>query len=198
MPDAVLERADEIELVDLSPEELLERLAEGKVYVPEQAARAARELLPARQPARAARARAAPHRRARRRRRAAPIAASTASTTPWPTRERILVCVGPSPGSERLIRATKRMAEGLHAPWTAAHVDVIGAPPLGDTRSRARSRRTCGSPSRSAARSCGCAGTTVAEALLAYAREHNVTRIVAGKPTHPRWRDRLRGSMLDA
>ena len=52
--------------------------------------------------------------------------------TPWPTRERILVCIGPSPGSERLIRATKRMAEGLHAPWTGAHVDVIGAPPLGE------------------------------------------------------------------
>ena len=50
----------------------------------------------------------------------------------WPTAERILVAVGPSPGSERLIRATKRIAEGLHGDWIAAHVEVLGAPPLGD------------------------------------------------------------------
>ena len=50
----------------------------------------------------------------------------------WAASERILVAVGPSPGSERLIRATKRIAEGLHAEWTAAHVEVLGGAPLPD------------------------------------------------------------------
>jgi two-component system sensor histidine kinase KdpD len=130
VPDVVIERADDVELIDLSPEELLERLAERKVYIPDPATRAAQHffqrgnLLALREFAlrRAAERVDAEVLRYRR---------EHGIATPWPTRERILVCVGSSPGSERLIRATKRMAEGLHAPWTAANVEVIGAPPLG-------------------------------------------------------------------
>src|SRR5262245_4754713 len=131
VPDVLIERADEIELVDISPDELLERLAEGKVYVPEQAQRAVQNffqkgnLLALRELAL--------------RRTAARVDAEVLAykkqhgiSSPWPAAERFLVCVGPSPGSERLIRATKRIAEGLHAEWTAAHVELLGAPPLGD------------------------------------------------------------------
>jgi len=195
VPDAVLERADDIELVDLSPDELLERLAEGKVYVPDQASRAAQNFF---QRGNLLALRELALRRAAERVDADMLAyrREHGIETPWPTRERILVCVGPSPGSERLIRATKRMAEGLHAPWTAAHVDVIGASPLGE-----RDRERLEAHLRLAESLRGdvvrLRGNKVADALLSYAREHNVTRIVAGKPTHSRWRDRLRGSMLD-
>ncbi len=195
VPDAVLERADDIELVDLSPDELLQRLAEGKVYVPDQASRAAENFF--------SRGNLLSLRELALRRAAERVDADVLAyrrehgiEVPWPTRERILVCVGPSPGSERLIRATKRMAEGQHAPWTAAHVDVIGGSPLGE-----RDRERLEAHLRLAESLRGdvvrLRGHKVADALLAYAREHNVTRIVAGKPTHARWRDRVRGSMLD-
>jgi two-component system sensor histidine kinase KdpD len=196
VPDIVLERADELELVDLPPEELLERLQEGKVYVPEQIARATQNFFQ--------RGNLLALRELALRRTAERVDADVLAyrrehgiETPWPTRERILVCVGPSPGSERLIRATKRMSERLQAPWTAAHVDVIGAPPLG-----ARDRERLESHLRLVETLGGSVvrlrGATVADALLDHARTHNVTRIVAGKPTHPRWRDLVRGSLLDS
>jgi two-component system sensor histidine kinase KdpD len=195
VPDAVIERADDVELVDLSPEELLDRLAEGKVYVPAQASRAAQNffqrgnLLALRELAlrRAAERVDAEVLRYRR---------EHGIVTPWPTRERILVCVGASPSSERLIRATKRTAEGLRAPWTAANVEVIGAPPLG-ARDHERLEAHLRLVETLGGEVVRLRGHSVADALLAYAREHNATTIVAGKPTHSRWRDRLRGSMLD-
>jgi len=195
VPDAVLDRADDIELVDLSPDELLQRLSEGKVYVPDQASRAAQNFF---QRGNLLALRELALRRAAERVDADVLAyrREHGIETPWPTRERIVVCVGPSPGSERLIRATKRMAESLRATWTAAHVEVIGSSPLGE-----RDRERLEAHLRLAESLRGdvvrLRGHNVADALLTYARGHNVTRIVAGKPTHSRWRDRLRGSMLD-
>ena len=195
VPDAVLERADELELVDLPPDELLERLAEGKVYVSEQVARATQNFFQ--------RGNLLALRELALRRTAERVDADVLAyrrehgiNTTWPTRDRILVCVGPSPGSERLIRATKRMAEGLHAPWVAATVELMGAPPLSPKdadRLEAHLRLT----EQLGGDVVRLRGPRVPDALLDYARDHNVTRIVAGKPTHARWRDRLRGSLLD-
>ena len=188
VPDAVLDRADEIELVDIPPDQLLERLADGKVNAPESMLSrgnllALRELA-LRRTAERVDADMLAYRRQQ------GIGAA------WPAGERLLVAVGPSPGSERLIRATKRMAEGLHAEWTAAHVEVLGAAPLNEKdRERVENHlRLAESLGGEIAR---LADRSVPDALLSYAREHNVTRIVAGKPTHSRWRDLLRGSLLD-
>jgi two-component system sensor histidine kinase KdpD len=196
VPDALIERADEIELVDISPDELLVRLAEGKVYVPEQAQRAVQNffqkgnLLALRELAL--------------RRTAARVDAEVIAyrkqhgiSSPWPAAEHILVCVGPSPGSERLIRATKRIAEGLHAGWVAAHVELLGAPPLGD-KDRERVEAHLRLVEVLGGEVVRLAGASVAGALLEHARGTNITRIVAGKPTHSRWRDLVRGSLLDA
>ena len=195
VPDAVLERADELELVDLPPDELLERMNEGKVYVPDQIARATQNFFQ--------RGNLLALRELALRRTAERVDVDVLAyrrehgiDTTWPTRERILVCVGPSPGSERLLRATKRMAEGLHAPWGAATVELSGAAPMGSKdadRLEAHLRLT----EQLGGDVIRLRGARVADALLAYARDHNVTRIVAGKPTHARWRDRLRGSLLD-
>lgn len=195
VPDAVLERADELELVDLPPDELLERLSQGKVYVPEQVARAAQNFFQ--------RGNLLALRELALRRTAERVDADVLAyrrehgiDATWPTRERILVCVGPSPGSERLIRATKRMAEGLRAPWVAATVELIGASPLSAKdadRLEAHLRLT----EQLGGEVARLRGPRVPDAVLDYARDHNVTRIVAGKPTHARWRDRLRGSLLD-
>jgi len=111
--------------------------------------------------------------------------------------ECLVVCVGPSPASERLVRATKHLADELHgARWFAVHVAPTNAAPTGQAdRDRVESHlalaETLGAE---------CAyvvGDSVSDSLLEFAREHGATRIVAGKPTHARWRDRVRGSMLD-
>jgi two-component system sensor histidine kinase KdpD len=195
IPDSMLERADEIELVDIAPEELLTRLREGKVYLPEQARRAADQffrhgnLLALRE---LALRRIAQHvdEDVREFREQHGVVAT------WPTGERILVCVGPAPSSGRLIRTTTRLAAGLRAPWVAAWVETIALAPLNDAdRERLEEHlRLAESLGGSVVR---LSGSSAAQALLEYARKQNVTRIVIGKPTHSRLRDRLRGSLLD-
>src|ERR1051325_4913935 len=196
VPDLMFERADELELVDISPDELLDRLAEGKVYVPEQARRAVQNFF---QKGNLLALRELALRRTAVRVDAEVIAyrKQHGISSAWPAADRVLVCVGPSPGSERLIRATKRIAEGLHASWSAAHVELLGAPPLGD-KDRERVEAHLRLAEALGGQIVRLAGRTVAGALLDHARQTNVTRIVAGKPTHARWRDLVRGSLLDA
>ncbi len=194
VPDSILERADEIELVDLPAEELLARLRDGKVYVPERA-RAATEsffrrgnLLALRE---LALRQAAQHvdEDVRAYRRAYDIAAT------WPAAERILVCVGPSPSSSQLIRGARRMAAGLRATWVAVYAEAPDAYPMtAQDRERLQANlRLAESLGASVVR---LTGHRVADEILRYAREHNVTRIVIGKPTHARRRDVVRGSLV--
>ncbi|MEZ4279024.1 MAG: sensor histidine kinase KdpD [Myxococcota bacterium] len=196
IPDSLLERADEIELVDIAPEELLERLHEGKVYLPEQALRAADQffrrgnLLALRELAlrRIAQAVDEDVRLARE---------AQGVTDPWATVERILVCVGPAPSSGRLLRTARRLATSLHAPWIAAYADTpaSGAMDEADAARLEAHLRLAESLGATIAR---LSGPRIAEELLSFARRENVTRIVIGKPTHSKLRDRLRGSLLDA
>lgn len=195
VPDSVLDGADSIELVDIAPEELLQRLREGKVYLPEQARVAADHffqrgnLLALRE---LALRRTAQHvdEDVLQYREQAGVSANV------PAGERLLVCVGPAPSSARLVRAAARLAAGIRCPWVAAYVD---APTLSVISDEDRERLEA---HLRAAESLGATvaqltGNRVAEALLAYARRHNVSRILIGKPTHSRLRDRLRGSLLD-
>lgn len=197
VPDKVIERADEIQLVDLSPDEILERRAAEQASRPEtsQPARerdpafrrgdllALRELM-----LRLVAERVDVEVRAYRR--------SHGIAETWAAGERLLVCVGPSPLSERVVRAARRMAAGLRAPWLAAYVET----PQHAHLSPADAEHLGGS--LHLAESLGAevvtlSGDAVAKALLAYARRHNVTKILIGKPTHPRWRDLLFGSLVD-
>jgi two-component system sensor histidine kinase KdpD len=194
VPDAVFERADEVELVDISAEVLLERLREGKVYVPEQAARALEQffregnLIALRELAlRRTAERVEDQMRGYR--------AAHGIDRTWPAGERLLVCIGPNPASARLIRAGRRMAAALHGDWIVLHV--------ASSRQRlsASDRDILGVNLRLAdqlgARTVTLTADDVPDEILAYARAQNVTRILAGKPTHGRWRDRLVGSLLD-
>lgn len=195
VPDSVLERADEIELVDIAPEVLLERLREGKVYFPEQAA-LAREHFFKRGNLLALRELAL--RRMAERVDADVLAFREAQGVDraWPTAERVLVCVGPAPDSARIVRAGRRIAAGLRAPWIAAAVEATGRPPFSEEdRERLESHlRLAESLGAEVVR---LSGVGVPDAVLDFARHRNVTRIVLGKPRHPRWRDRLRGSLVD-
>lgn len=195
VPDSVFDRADEVELVDLSPEELLKRLAEGKVYVPEQAARAAQNfftrpnLTALRQIAlRQVADRVDSQMQVLRRAGAAPGT--------WPVAERILVGVGPAPQSRRIVRAARRMADRLGAEWIALFVETpeYARWPEAD---RSRVWETMRLAEQLGARTATVAGADASAELLEYARVHNVSKFVIGKPSHPRWRDRVFGSKLE-
>src|SRR5262245_2004465 len=195
VPDAIVDRADEVVLADLEPDALLERLREGKVYLGEQKERAARgffrrgNLLALRELAlRRAAERVDADVQAYRHEHG--IAAS------WPVAERILVCVGPSPASARLVRAARRIAAGFRAPWVATWVERPETTAL-SSEDRAQLDANLALAETLGASVVRLVGARPGEAILAYAREHSVSRIVIGKPTHSPWRDWLRGSLLD-
>ncbi len=194
VPDAIVERADEIELVDVPPEVVLDRLRDGKVYVLDQAERAAtgffkegnlhalRELA-----LRVTAERVDAEVQAWRRQRGI--------DTLWPTRERVLVCVGPSPASARLVRAARRMAAALHAPCVAAYVERPGA--VLSERDRARLSEHLRLAESLGVEVAVLSAPSAVDAVLDLARRRSVTRIVAGKPAHARWRDFVFGSFVD-
>ena len=125
IPDHIFETADELELVDLPPDELLGRLRAGKVYVPEQAERAIQSFF---QQANLVALRELSLRQAAERIHAEVESARrrSAADRPWATTDRLLVCVGPSPTTARVIRTAKRMAAALDAPWMAVCVEQPG------------------------------------------------------------------------
>lgn len=192
VPDSIIERADEIELVDIPPDDLLQRLREGKVYVADQVQRAVEKffrresLVALRELAlRETAARVAEQVRVER--------AGRGETRPWATSERILVCVGPSPLSARVIRIARRMAAAVQAEWLAVSVETPGQTEL----ATAQVRRNLKLAERLGAEPTVVSGDRVVDEILAYAVRHNITKIVIGKPSLPRWREWLRGSIVD-
>lgn len=195
VPDSLLERADELELIDLPPEELIDRLNEGKVYLPEQAGRAIesffrkgnlialRELSLRRTADRVA-AQMVDYRR------------DQAIQKVWHASESLLVAVGPSPSSARLVRATKRMAESQHADWYAISVEGPAHARL-TLEDKNRIAQTLRMAEQLGAKTATVSGDRLSDTILKFAREHNITKIVAGKPLRRGIRDRLFGSIVD-
>jgi two-component system sensor histidine kinase KdpD len=195
IPDAVLDRADEIELVDLPAEELRKRLAEGKVYMPEAAGRAAENffregnLIALRELALRRTAERVDAQMQRYRR-------EHAVRETWPTAERVLVCVGPSPYAVRLIRAARRMAARLQAEWLAVYVETPAQLHLAEA-DREQLERTLRLAEQLGAETVTLTGSDQVEEVLTYARRRNVTKLVVGKPAESRWRELLHGSFVD-
>ncbi len=196
VPDAVFDKAYEVRVVDLPVDQLLERLQEGKVYVADQAAARAlgnffkegnlialREL---------ALRRTAERVEAKMR----GYKAAHGIEETWHTGERVLVCISASPHSALLIRAARRMATSLHAEMIGCYVETPASIRMsaGDRERLAQNMRLVESLG-------GDAVTLRAEdgavETVRYARKRNVTKIVVGKPTHPRWRDIIKPSFLD-
>lgn len=192
IPDAIIERADEIELIDLPPDDLLQRLREGKVYVPEQAERATQNFF--RKEILVALRELALRQTADRVNRQVQVErAGRSIDRNWATRERLLVCVGPSPLSARVVRTARRMAASLQCEWIAVAVDT---PTLNDA-ARERVRRHLRLAENLGADAITLTGERVADELIAFARKRSVTKILIGKPSLPRWREWLRGSVVD-
>ena len=187
VPDEVLDQADEIELIDLPPEDLIRRLKEGKVYVPEQAQQALNQffgrgaLTALRELALRA---AAEHIDAQ----MLEFKSRHAVTEPWPTRERMLVCVNEQDISQTVVRAARRIAEHRRIPWIAVHVVTPRALALSDAGkdSVARNLRLA---ERLGAETLTVPGNDLVETLVDLARSRNASQIVVGRPQprHLRW-----------
>jgi two-component system sensor histidine kinase KdpD len=185
VPDAMFDKADEVEIVDVAPEDLLERLRQGKIYSMEQAERALstffqhNNLLALRE--------ITLRRAADRVARDVDSARSQANVEAvWPVRERLMVSVSPSPTSEDLLRAAARMAARWGADLLAVYIETPGRGVL-DTRAKDQLDHNLAIAENLGAETVILQGEEVARDLVAYARMRNVTKIVLGKNRDPGW-----------
>jgi two-component system sensor histidine kinase KdpD len=195
IPDSVLEQADEVELVDLPPEELLQRLKEGKVYVPEQAREAIRNFF--------RKGNLTALRELALRRTADRVDAQMrvymrdhAIPKTWPVAERLMVTIGASPSSARLVRAAKRMADSLRAEWIVAYVETPAHARLSEA-DRAQIAETLRLSEQLGAETVTLTGQRISEEILAHARARNVSKIIVGKPAGSLWKRIFLGSIVD-
>jgi two-component system sensor histidine kinase KdpD len=196
LPDKALELADEIELIDLPPDDLLQRLREGKVYVRDQVGRALGHFF--------SKGNLTAFRELAMRVAAERVDAQMMSFMrahaipgPWPTQDRLLVCVNESPVAKQLVRTAKRMADRARIPWIVLSVQTPRSETLPeDARDRiAEALRL--------AESLGAETTTLraeadlAREILRFARERNVTRILVGRPRRRHWRAFFRENVAE-
>ncbi|MBE2203789.1 MAG: sensor histidine kinase KdpD [Chthoniobacterales bacterium] len=193
VPDSLLDAAQEIQLIDLGVEKLLERMADGKVYLGERAEHAMSNFFREGNLT-ALRELALRFTAERVDRDLEDIRRLKRVSSPWKTNARLMVGVGPSPHAESLIRWTRRAATRLNCPWLAVWVEgsrtlnSVGQERL--TRSLALARKLGGEV-------VSVTGEEVSGALLRVARERNVTQIVVGKPDKPSfWRHSLADQLI--
>lgn len=196
VPDSIVDRADDIELVDLTPDDLIQRLKDGKVYVPKQARRALEHYF--------SRGNLTALRELALRRTADRVddellshMQANAIPGPWAAGDRILVCISEDPRSAGLVRHAKRLADRLHAPLTALSVETQRSLQLAN-----EDRDRIADTLRLAERLGGQAITLpsnrrkIADDIIAYAQSGNITQIVIGKSTRSRWFELLHGSVV--
>lgn len=193
VPDSIIDNADEIELVDLTPDDLVQRLREGKVYVPEHAERATRHYF---QPGNLTALRELALRRTAQRvdEQMVDYMRAHAIDGPWAAAERILVGVNHDAASATVVRYTRRLADRLRAPWTAIHIETFRSPRLREEE-RDRVAECLRLAQRLGGETVTVPGTDVAEGMLGYARSNNFTHLVIAKSRRPRWSEWLRGSI---
>jgi two-component system sensor histidine kinase KdpD len=196
VPDSMFDRADAIELIDLTPDDLIQRLREGKVYVPRQAERALEHYF---SPGNLTALRELALRRTAERvdEQLLTHMQANAIAGPWAAGERIMVCVSEDPRAAGLVRYTKRLADRVHAPWTAVTIETRRSLQLTDTQ---RDRLT---DTLRLAESLGAEALTlpgvnrqIADDLIHFAQGNNVTQIIIGKSSRTRLFEIIRGSVV--
>jgi two-component system, OmpR family, sensor histidine kinase KdpD len=194
VPDSMIERADDVELIDLPPDDLLQRLKDGKVYVPEQIQHAIQHFftkgnlialreLALRRTAERVDQQMEVYRR------------DHAVIRTWPAAETIMVCVNMKPRGPRLIRAARQMAADLHAKWIAVYVQVPRHLRLPQAE-RDRLVQTLRLAEQLGAETITLTGENVAQELLSYARSRNATKLIVGKPVRSLWKEWIFGSVV--
>lgn len=194
LPDRVIEDA-ELEIVDIPPDELIERLREGKVYVPEEATRAlghffsksnlsALRELALRRAAQAVDAQMLDYMRA------------NAVGGTWAVGDRLVVAISEQPGAPELVRAAKRLADALRAPWTAVHIETTRSAAFGD-RENSQLAETMHLAAQLGAQVATVPAETVIDGLKRFAAEARATQLIVGKSARSRWFKARHGSVVD-
>ena len=196
VPDSVFDRADAIELVDLTPDDLIERLKEGKVYVPKQAERALEHYF---SPGNLTALRELALRRTAERvdEQLLTHMQAHAIPGPWAAGERILVCVSEDPRAAGLVRYAKRLADRLHAPFTALSVETRRSLQWTDEeRDRVADTLRLAEALGGEAITVPGGDRSIADDVISFAHANNVTQIIVGKSTRSRWFEILHGSVV--
>src|SRR5271157_924939 len=196
VPDSVFDRADAIELVDLTPDDLIQRLKEGKVYVPKQAERALEHFF---SPANLTALRELALRRTAERvdEQLFTEMQARAIQGPWAAGERILVCISDDPRSAGLVRYAKRLADRLHGSWTALYLEGRRAVQLSEEqRDRIADTLRLAETLGGEPVTLPAGNRSIADDVIGYALAHNVTQIIIGKSSRSRWFEMLHGSVV--
>jgi two-component system sensor histidine kinase KdpD len=196
VPDAVFDRADAVEMIDLPPDDLIQRLKDGKVYVPAQAQRALDQFF---SPANLTALRELALRRTAERVDAQLLTQMRARAIPgpWPAGERVLVCISEDPRAAGLVRYAKRLADRLHAPWTALYVESRRSLQLGEAqRDRIADALRLAEGLGAEAVTLPFSGHRIADDILDYAGAGNIAHIVIGKSTRSFWFELVHGSVV--
>jgi two-component system, OmpR family, sensor histidine kinase KdpD len=194
VPDSFIDSATEFEMVDLPPDELLKRLKEGKVYIPEQIAPATESFF---RKGNLTALRELAMRTVGKHVDEQTLAymKSHGIPGPWPSGERLLVCVSSSPAGTRVVRNARRLAYQLGAEWFAIYVETPDAhlPPGQQERLTSTLRMA----ERMGARVATIQGNTVVSAVIEFASKNNITKIVVGKSQRNRWKSLFGGSIVN-
>ena len=196
VPDSIFDRADAIELIDLTPDDLIQRLKEGKVYVPKQAERALEHYF---SPGNLTALRELALRRTADRvdEQLLSHMQANAIAGPWAAGDRILVCVSEDPRAAELVRYTKRLADRLHAPFTAISIETRRSLQLSDAeRDRLADTLRLAEALGGEALTIPGVGRRIADDVVKFAHANNVTQIIIGKSTRSRWFEMTRGSVV--
>jgi len=196
VPDSVFDRADAIELIDLTPDDLIQRLKEGKVYVPKQAERALEHYF---SPGNLTALRELALRRTAERvdEQLLTHMQANAIAGPWAAGERVLVCVSEDPRAAGLVRYTKRLADRVHAPWTAISIETRRSLQLTDEqRDRLADTLRLAEALGGEALTIPGVERRIADDIIKFAHANNVTQIIIGKSTRSRWFEIMRGSVV--
>src|SRR4249920_2604945 len=196
VPDSVFDRADAIELIDLTPDDLIQRLKEGKVYVPKQAERALEHYF---SPGNLTALRELALRRTADRvdEQLLTHMQAHAIPGPWAAGERILVCISEDPRAAGLVRYAKRLADRLHAPWTAISIETRRSLGLSDEeRDRLADTLRLAEALGGEALTIPGVGRRIADDIIGFAQANNVTQIIIGKSARTWWFELRRGSVV--
>lgn len=196
VPDKMFDRADAIELIDLTPDDLIQRLKEGKVYVPKQAERALEHYF---SPGNLTALRELALRRTAERvdEQLLTHMQANAIAGPWAAGERILMCLSEDPRAAGLVRYTKRLADRLHAPWTAVTIETRRSLQLTDgPRDRLADTMRLAESLGGESITIPGVGRRIADDVVQFAHANNVTQIIISKSTRPWWFELMRGSVV--
>jgi two-component system, OmpR family, sensor histidine kinase KdpD len=182
LPDTFLDRADEVQVIDIPLEELFERLKEGKVYIPKQAEQAMQKFFQ-RGNLVALRELMLTHVARKMDTELLNYMRAKAISGPWPAGERLMVCIAPSPYAKQLLRKGYTIAKEAHAEWYAVHVSTPSLKEMSDS-DKAYIAEALNLAEELGGKIATLSGTDIAKEILRFAREYNINHIVIGKPLH--------------